>query len=45
MYPSTSCGEIFEDGFSVQEKKSAKSLIVCFLALECGYWQVSQFEN
>ncbi len=45
MYPSTSCGEIFEDGFSVQEKKSARSLMVCFLALECGYWQVSQFEN
>jgi hypothetical protein len=19
--------------------------MVCFLALECGYWQVSQFEN
>jgi len=34
-----------EGGFSAQEKKSAKSLIVCFLALECGYWQVSQCEN
>jgi len=45
MYPSTSCGEMAEGGFSAQEKKSARSLIVCFLALECGYWQVSQFEN
>jgi hypothetical protein len=34
-----------EGGFSAQEKKSARSLIVCFLALECGYWQVSQSEN
>jgi hypothetical protein len=34
-----------EGGFSAHEKKSARSLIVCFLALECGYWQVSQFEN
>jgi len=45
MYKSTSCGEISEGGFSAHEKKSARSLIVCFLALECGYWQVSQFEN
>jgi len=45
MYESTSCGEMAEDGFSAHEKKSARSLMVCFLALECGYWQVSQFEN
>jgi len=45
MYPSTSCGEISQGSFSAYEKKSARSLMVCFLALECGYWQVSQFEN
>jgi hypothetical protein len=45
IYESTSCGEMAEGGFSVHEKKSARSLMVCFLALECGYWQVSQFEN
>jgi hypothetical protein len=45
MYPSTSCGEISKGGFSAQEKKSARSLMVCFLALECGYWQVSQLAN
>jgi hypothetical protein len=45
MYESTSCGEMIQGGFSAHEKKSARSLMVCFLALECGYWQVSQFEN
>jgi len=45
MYPSTSYGEISQGSFSAHEKKSARSLMVCFLALECGYWQVSQFEN
>jgi hypothetical protein len=34
-----------EGGFSAHEQKSAKSLMVCFLALECGYWQVSQSLN
>jgi len=45
MYPATSCGEISVGGLSAHEKKSARSLMVCFLPLECGYWQVSQFEN
>jgi hypothetical protein len=29
-------------GFPAHEKKSTKSLVMCLLALECGYWQVSQ---
>jgi hypothetical protein len=45
IYPSTSYGEMAEGGFFAHEKKSARSLRLCFLALECGYWQVSQFEN
>ena len=45
MYSSTSCGEVPVGNFSAQEKKSARSLMVCFLALECGYWQVSQSWN
>jgi len=45
MYESTSFEEMAEGGFSAHEKKSARSLMVCFLALECGYWHVSQFEN
>jgi hypothetical protein len=34
--------DISQSGFPVHEKKSARSLMMCFLAQECGYWQVSQ---
>lgn len=38
-------GKFPRASFSAEEKKSARSLMVCFLALECGYWQMSQLKN
>jgi hypothetical protein len=38
-------GEVSDGGLSIHEKKSTRSLMMCFLALECGYWHVSQSLN